>query len=319
MDSQFVHGVSDACDRGLKKDWGKVMNLNGTANERMGCRWGVPLIAILLCVPACEKNLANALPKELEGDWVGDKAELKLTSGSIRTSDLICAGEFTLSSLTSSGTNNWDFKATHAGENTKGNIKLRADGKVEVSASGDSCFAKGLVGHFKRPETIRFPERVRSTWYSCDVKECSKVKVMFTEKTVVVTGSGGGKQCINGTATIKDVNIDGPITKIDHTGMTSSGSTMSIVHDGEYIELSGAGTFAGRYSKADCEASARVTDEAESAPQRMQRGPRRNENSEVCATDCLAENAKCVARCAGKDVCLADCLAAMTKCSVRCP
>lgn len=262
-----------------------------------------------------------SIPSELQGEWRGGKDGVLLTitsTGSLTTADLICNGTYTLTALSADGPNTWKFKLKDGSENVSGLIKLGADKVLDVSAQASNCRMKGLSGKFKRQDTIAFPEDVRGTWFSCEVEQCSKVKVMFTAKSVVVTGSGGGEECITETATIKDITIDGPISEVRHTGMTSSGWKMGIVKSGDGLDLSGAGTFAGHYTKDECKASpgkAKKPSSDDGKPSRSQGG---GASGEKCLTKCGADQNACVLRCNGSKSCITECAAKGQECAGGC-
>lgn len=267
------------------------------------------VVQVAIGVVGCGKNLAGNVPPELATEWRGGKGDphsLTIANGSMSTTNLICSATFKLESLAPTEPATWKFKAARDGEKpTAGTIKLGNDGVVEISADGDSCFEEGLAGKFRRVDAIKFPADTQGTWFSCDAKACPRVKVLITEKTFAVTGTGGSGHCITGTATISDVAVDGPITKVNHSGLVSSGWDLSIIKEQDGLELSGADTFAGHYTKKPCDqrVPSRPTPEPEANPARA------SGKGDQCLVRCGAEQNACVLRCGGAQSCIVECAA----------
>lgn len=267
------------------------------------------------------------VPSQLQGEWVGGSGRRPLT---LTFDDLAinsaspCTEKFDVSKVSPAGPSAWRLNAELADTKWEFFVRLSPDGtSIDIALTGlDLC--NGLSGTYKRTDSLALPETIQGTWYSCDVAACEKVRVLFTGRSVDVVGSGGAAGCISGTAKVTDIDIDGPLTRVKHSGLSNSGWEIGVVEvQGQgALELSGPSTLAGRYSREDCRATPRAAPAARSGTTGSE------DNSGLgaaagCPRKCAAEQNACVLRCTGRgaeetESCIAECAAKGQECLGDC-
>lgn len=171
------------------------------------------------------------------------------------------------------------------------------------------------------------PSNVQGTWYSCDVEDCSKVRITLGARTVVIAGSGGGRRCLSATTGIDGVEADGSMTTIEPSEFTVSGP-MTLVRSGDALDIAGSSEYGGHYTKRNCvggyrapaapvaEPEAEPTPAAAAAPE----GDGDSHNRNPCYRGCMASQNACVMRCglAPEGSCLSECGAKGQECFGAC-
>jgi hypothetical protein len=160
------------------------------------------------------------------------------------------------------------------------------------------------------------PTDIQGTWYSCDVADCSKVRVVLGARTIVVAGSGGGERCISATAGIDGVEVDGSMITIAAAGYAVP-APMTVVRGGDALDIAGSPAYGGHYTKSDCTGGYRAP--AAPTPEPAQRAGGGN-GSAGCAAHCLAAQTACMERCGSQDplACTSACSADAVSCAEEC-
>jgi hypothetical protein len=290
---------------------------NGMARTHWS-RWMVACVGLALASGGAACNRVGPIPADMLGEWQGSNGpEHKIIVGAkgLSSTGIICTQAYTYDSLScNAGQCTWKSKYAEGSFSYDASTKKLT---LQTSSHLGACQGEGLSGSVSKvdPDANKIPAPFRGTWFSCDNKNCGKIKLVLTERGVTLAGNGPG-ECYSGDTSAKTVTTDGPRTKIEHGGLSGSGFSFTLLKaDKGGFELIGASSMNGTYGQADCVAGTPEVKKKVPASDSPTAAAPGNSN---CLSDCIGVQTRCINGCSMKQDCVSNCMTEGQRCGHGC-